>query len=462
MRIRFHGAAGGVTGSKHLLEVAGRRILLDCGMYQGKRKDADRLNRNFPFDAHAIDAVVLSHAHIDHSGLLPLLIKNGYTGPIYCTPATKDILQPMLLDAAHIQESDAEYFLKKKKLRDKAIYPIEALYTTVDAEQTLNLLISKKQQETFSVFPGVDVTFYNAGHVLGSVQMIIEAEGKKLAFTGDYGRSGRKILKDPVPLPEADAIISESTYGGRSHSPVPQNKDQLAEVIIKTAKKGGKLLIPSFALERTQELLYDLHVLFDERRIPNMPVFVDSPLATKFTRIFEKNKEAFDAETRDFFLSKGKNPFTFANLKHTETVDDSKSLNTRIGPFIIIAGSGMCEGGRIRHHLRNSLGDPKNTIMFVGYQAEHTLGRKLVEGHKEVQIFNEIYHVSADIESISGYSGHGDQKDLIENITRTDGIRQIFLVHGEPDQQEIMAAKLREEDRPWEIIIPKPGEEFTV
>lgn len=462
MKIIFQGAAGGVTGSKHLLEVSGKRILLDCGMYQGKRKDADRLNRHLPFDAHSIDAVLLSHAHIDHSGLLPLLVKNGYTKKIYCTPATKDILLPMLLDAAHIQESDAEYFLKKKHLRDKAIYPIEPLYTTLDAEQTLNLLVPKKQQETFEVFPGIEVTFYNAGHVLGSVQIVIEAEGKKLAFTGDYGRSGRKILKDPVPIPEADAIISESTYGGRLHPPIPQNRDKLAEVIIKTAKKGGKLIIPSFALERTQELLYDLHVLFDERRIPEIPVFVDSPLATKFTRIFEKNKESFDEETREYFIGKGKNPFSFARLHHTESADESKALNARIGPFIVIAGSGMCEGGRIRHHLRNSLADPKNTVLFVGYQAVDTLGRKLVEGHSEVQIFNEIYHVSAEIESINGYSGHGDQKDLIENITRTEGISRIFLVHGEPSQQDIMAAKLREENRPWEIVIPRPGEEFTL
>ncbi len=462
MKIIFHGAAGGVTGSKHVLEVAGKRILLDCGMYQGRRKESDRLNRQLPFDAHSIDAVLLSHAHIDHSGLLPLLVKNGYTKKIYCTPATKDILTPMLMDAAHIQESDAAYFLKKKHLRDNAIYPIQPLYTSLDAELTLNLLVAQKQQETFEIFPGIEVTFYNAGHVLGSVQMIIEAEGKKLAFTGDYGRSGRKILKDPVPLPEADVIISESTYGGRLHPPVPQNKDKLAEVIIKTAKKGGKLIIPSFALERTQELLYDLHVLFDEHRIPEMPVFVDSPLATKFTRIFEKNKESFDEETREYFIGKGKNPFSFERLHHTETADESKALNTRIGPFIIISGSGMCEGGRIRHHLRNSLGDPKNTILFVGYQAVDTLGRKLVEKHSEVQIFNETYHVSAEIEVINGYSGHGDQKDLIENITRTEGISRIFLVHGEPSQQEIMAAKLREEDRPWEVIMPKPGEEYVV
>ena len=462
MRIRFQGAAGGVTGSKHLVEVRGKRLLLDCGMYQGKRKDAERLNRNFPFEAHEIDAVLLSHAHIDHSGLLPLLIKNGYTGPIYCTPATKDILQPMLLDAAHIQESDAKYFLKKKHLRDRAVYPIEPLYTTVDAEETLKLLKAQPNEETFSPFPGIDVTYYNAGHVLGSVQMVIEAEGKKLAFTGDYGRSGRKILKDPVPLPEADAIISESTYGGRLHPPIPQNREQLAEVINKTARKGGKLLIPSFALERTQEVLYDLHMLFNESRIPDIPVFLDSPLATKFTRIFEKNKECFDAETRDFFLDHGKNPFTFPRLKHTESVDDSKALNHRIGPCIIISGSGMCEGGRIRHHLRNSLGDPKNTVLFVGYQAEDTLGRKLVDGYQAVQIFNEMYPVRAEIESIHGYSGHGDQHDLIENITRTEGIRQIFLVHGEPEQQDILAEKLRAEDRPWDVIIPKPGEEFPI
>lgn len=462
MKIRFYGAAGGVTGSKHLIEVAGKRILLDCGMYQGKRKETDRLNRTFPFDVSSIDAILLSHAHIDHSGLLPYLAKEGYSKKIYCTPATQDILGPMLLDAAHIQESDADYFMQKKHLRNNAVYPIEPLYTTEDAEKVFRLLVGKKYLETFTIFPGVDVTFYNAGHVLGSAQILIEAEGKKLVFTGDYGRKGRKILNDPDQIPEADAIITESTYGGRFHPPVPENKERLAEVIINTAKKGGKLIIPSFALERTQELLYDLHVLFKERRIPDIPVFVDSPLATKFTRIFEKNKELFDEETREYFLGKGKNPFSFARLRHVETTAESKALNSRPGPFIVISGSGMCEGGRIRHHLRNSISDPKNTILIVGYQAEDTLGRKLVEKFQAVQIFNETYYVKADIEVINGYSGHGDQNDLLENIRVIDGLREIFLVHGEPEQQKLFETRLHQENEAWEIHIPAPGEEFVI
>ncbi len=343
MKIKFHGAAGGVTGSKHIVEVAGKRILLDCGMYQGKRAESAELNKHLPFDARSIDAVLLSHAHIDHSGLLPLLLKNGYDGPIYCTPATADILTPMLLDAAHIQEADAAYFLKKKRLRENAVYPIEPLYTTEDAMQVLQLLAPKKRGETFEVFEDINVTFYNAGHVLGSAQVFLEGDGKKLVFTGDYGRKNRKIIKDPEPLPPADAIITETTYGGRKHEPVNETRGKLAKVVKETAAKGGKIIIPSFALERSQEILYDLHILFHEKQIPNIPVYVDSPLTTKFTKIFEKNVDAFDEHTREYFLDRDKNPFSFSNLRHTVTTEESKNLNEKPGPCIIISASGMCE-----------------------------------------------------------------------------------------------------------------------
>ncbi len=462
MKIHFHGAAGGVTGSKHLIEVGGKKILLDCGMYQGRRKESDQLNRHLPFNAKEIDAVILSHAHIDHSGLLPMLTKNGYVGKIYCTPATKDIMEPMMLDAAHIQEADAEYFMRKKRLRKNAITPIEPLFTTEDAEITLKMLVSKKRGEKFEVFPGISALFINAGHVLGSAQVLLEGDGKQLAFTGDYGRKNRKIIRDPDPIPSADAIITESTYGGRIHEKMEETREKLGETIRDTAAKGGKIIIPSFALERSQEILYDLHILFNEKKIPEIPVFVDSPLTTKFTRIFEKNADVFDDHTREYFTDNGKNPFSFSHLKHTKSVDESKQLNFRPGPFIVISASGMCEAGRIRHHLRNTLPDPKNTILIVGYQAKHTLGRKLVERRKMVKIFDQMYPVRATVQVMNGYSGHGDQNDLLENITGIKDLKKIFIVHGEPDQQKLFSEKLAKKNQDWEIEIPLPGQTFEV
>jgi metallo-beta-lactamase family protein len=462
MKIHFHGAAGGVTGSKHLVEVLGKRILLDCGMYQGRRKEADGLNRHLPFSPKEIDAVILSHAHIDHSGLLPLLAKNGYCGKIYCTPATADILEPMLLDSAHIQESDAQYFLRKKRLRKNAIFPIEPLYRKEDVEATLSMLVAKKRQEKFEIFPGIFSRFVNAGHVLGSAQILLEGEGRTLAFTGDLGRKNRKIIKDPERIVQADAIITESTYGGRKHEPIQETRKHLAEIIQDTCKKGGKLIIPSFALERSQEIIYDLHILFENGKIPTIPVFVDSPLTTKFTKIFSKNADIFNEKTKIFFTKRQKNPFSFENLKHTVSVEESKKLNSRPGPFIILSSSGMCEGGRIRHHLRNSLPNPNNTILIIGYQARDTLGRKLVERRKIVKIFDYLYPVRAQIKVLNGYSGHGDQDDLLENIQQIDALKKIFIVHGDPDQQQKLYERLREESKEWNISIPLPGECFSI
>lgn len=462
MKITFHGAAGGVTGSKHLVEVAGKKILLDCGMFQGKRKESFELNQSFPFNATQIDAVILSHAHIDHSGLLPMLIKNGFCGKIYCTPATADILEPMLLDSAHIQEMDAQFFLKNKRLRREALHPIEPLYTTDDAYATLKVLSPHPRGEIFEVFPEVKVTFFNAGHVLGSAQVLLEGDGKKLAFTGDLGRKNRKIIRDPEIIPEADALITETTYGGRKHGSISETREELGEVIRETVKKGGKIIIPSFALERSQEIIYDLHILFNENKIREIPVFVDSPLTTKFTKIFEKNIQNFDEETQEYFLKKNKNPFSFSRLKHTNSVEESKALNHYVGPCIIISASGMCEGGRIRHHLRNSIDDPKNTILIVGYQARDTLGRKLVEKRPVVRIFNEMHHVRASIRILNGYSGHGDQDDLLENIQGIQNLKKIFLVHGDPDQTATFSEILKKTNSDWRIRIPMPGDSFEV
>ena len=462
MKITFHGAAGGVTGSKHLIETQGRRILLDCGMFQGRRKEADELNKKFPFDAASIDAVILSHAHIDHSGLLPLLAKNGFVGRVYCTPATADILEPMLLDAAHIQEADAAYFLKNKRLRRSGIHPIEPLFTKVDAFEILHAVTKVPRHQKTEIFPGVVIEFWDAGHVLGSSQVLLESDGKKLAFTGDYGRKDRKIINDPETIPEADILITESTYGGRRHLPLEQNRDDLGNIIRETAARGGKVIIPSFALERSQEILYDLHLLYDEKKIPEIPVFVDSPLTTKFTKIFERNEKNFDEETKRYFLDKGKNPFSFERLRHTITTEESKKLNDFVGPCVIISASGMCEAGRIRHHLRNSISDPRNTILIVGYQAKDTLGRRLVEGHTMVKIFDEMHPVRAQVKILNGYSGHGDQKDLLDNVFGIQGLKKVFVVHGDPDQSKILADAITEKQPALSVTIPLPGNSFEL
>lgn len=462
MKITFHGAAGGVTGSKHLIETQGRRILLDCGMFQGRRKEADELNKKFPFDAASIDAVILSHAHIDHSGLLPLLAKNGFVGRVYCTPATADILEPMLLDAAHIQEADAAYFLKNKRLRRSGIHPIEPLFTKVDAFEILHAVTKVPRHQKTEIFPGVVIEFWDAGHVLGSSQVLLESDGKKLAFTGDYGRKDRKIINDPETIPEADILITESTYGGRRHLPLEQNRDDLGNIIRETAARGGKVIIPSFALERSQEILYDLHLLYDEKKIPEIPVFVDSPLTTKFTKIFERNEKNFDEETKRYFLDKGKNPFSFERLRHTITTEESKKLNDFVGPCVIISASGMCEAGRIRHHLRNSISDPRNTILIVGYQAKDTLGRRLVEGHTMVKIFDEMHPVRAQVKILNGYSGHGDQKDLLDNVFGIQGLKKVFVVHGDPDQSKILADAIMEKQPDLSVTIPLPGNSFEL
>lgn len=443
MQVTFYGAAGGVTGSKHLVETKGKRILLDCGMFQGRRKESAEKNKTLPFDATSIDAVVLSHAHIDHSGLLPLLVKNGFDGPIYCTDATADILKPMLLDAAHIQESDAKYFLRHKQLRRNAVHPIEPLYTTEDAEATLELLVPERRGVSFQVPGGSTVTFYNAGHVFGSAQVLLDDGERKLAFTGDLGRHGRKIIRDPEVIPEADVFLSESTYGGRLHNPMESTREELGEIIRTTAARGGKVIIPSFALERSQEILYDLHMLYDQGKVPEIPVYVDSPLTTAFTKIFEAHEEVFDKETVVYFTKKGKNPFSFDRLHHTKSVEESKRLNSFRGPCIILSSSGMCEGGRIRHHLRNHIEDPKNTILIVGYQARYTLGRRLVERAEMIKIFDSMYRVRATVEVLNGYSGHGDQTDLLKNIQASKGVEKVFLVHGDPEQAELFEKLLQ-------------------
>ncbi|MBI5414928.1 MBL fold metallo-hydrolase [Candidatus Peregrinibacteria bacterium] len=462
MKIHFHGAAHGVTGSKHLIEINGKNILLDCGFFQGKRKLSYEMNKYFSFDPKSIDAMILSHAHIDHSGNIPGLVKNGYTKKIYCTDATKDLTLLMLLDSAHIQESDAEFFLKHQKSLQPEI-PIEPLYTMEDAEKSSTLLVGKKYHERFEVLPGIFCTFYDAGHVLGSAVILLDflenGKEKRLIFTGDLGREGKVILRDPEAPDSANYIITESTYGDRFHEPFPEMRGEMGKVVSETAQKGGKIIIPSFSLERTQEIVYDLHMLYKENRTPKIPIYVDSPLATNLTKIFQSHPECYDEQTRKDFLNVAEDPFQcLGYLKYTRSVDESKALNFHQGPCIIISASGMCEAGRIRHHLRNSVEDPKNTILIVGYQAEHTLGRRIVERRPFIKVFGEMLRLRADVKILNGYSGHGDANDLVSFIQKVNGLSCIFIVHGEISQSEGLLKRLRKVNPKWIIEIPKMGD----
>ncbi|HEC21088.1 MAG TPA: MBL fold metallo-hydrolase, partial [Candidatus Peregrinibacteria bacterium] len=391
MRIKFCGAAREVTGSQHLLMVGNKQILLDCGLNQGKREEAIKKNRDFLFDPKKIDAVVLSHAHIDHSGNLPNLVKQGFGGPIYCTSATADLSYYMLLDSAYIQEQDARY-LAKHRIRQVGMRG--PLYTTQHAQKAIEQLTPIKYGEEIELNRQMSLRFLDAGHVLGSAISLLTIKQKegdyRLVYTGDLGRKGLPILRDPEVVKQADFLITESTYGNKEHIPVENIEKELQQVIKDTAKKGGKIIIPAFSLERTQELIYHLELLFEKKKIPSLPVFVDSPLAINLTEVFRKHPECYDKELQEEFTNNRKNPFGFGRIKYVTDVQHSKKLNALIGPAIIISASGMCENGRIRHHLANNIEDPRNTILIVGFMAEETLGRKLVEKRKVVRIFGKF------------------------------------------------------------------------
>jgi len=429
-----HGAAREVTGTCHEIKIGDKSILLDCGLFQGRRQEADEKNKTLTFDPKQIDALILSHAHIDHSGRLPLLYKKGYTGPIYCTYATQDLTEAMLQDSAYIQEKDEEFF---RKHHMNSMIPSDGpLYTMKDATECIKLCVGKNYGEIFEVIPGVTCQFLEAGHILGSAMILltIDMAGKtvRLGFTGDVGRSMLPIIRDPVPMPPVDYLICESTYGDRLHDSILTARDKLKEVIIKTAKRGGKVLIPAFSLERTQEIVYDLHTLWDAKEIPAIPIIIDSPLASRVTQIFQKHPECYDDEIYERFLRKAHSPFQFSLVTYTESVEESKALNGRPGPMLIMAGSGMCEAGRIRHHLKNELADPKNTFLAVGYMAENTLGRRIIDpAYTDVKIFDEIIKKKAETVYINAYSGHADKDDLDRLIQNIPKLKKLFLVHGE-------------------------------
>lgn len=449
MKISFFGAAGTTTGSRHLIEINGKRVLLDCGLYQGHREEAYDINRQFQFEPAAIDAVVLSHAHIDHSGNLPNLTRQGYRGNIFATPATRDLCQIMLADSARIQESDIEYVNRHRAKKGLAAF--HPLYSEMDAEKCLRQFVTFDYGRPMMVADGVTVTFIDAGHILGSAQVVLDlhefATGKKrrLLFSGDIGRGANDLLRDPEHADGVDAVIMESTYGGREHEQVTGAREVLCRILNRALDRHGKVIIPSFAVERTQQLLVVLHDLFETGCIPGVPVYVDSPLAVSATEVFRLHPECFNTEIYEKLFEKS-NPFGFENLTMVRKAVDSRKLNGMEGPFIIIAASGMCEAGRVLHHLKNNIEDPATTVLFVGYCAEHTLGWRLRNGHKEVNIFGEPHRVRADIEILDSFSGHADHSELMDWFRRTGGKKEkVWLVHGEPEGSEAMAAAMTAE-----------------
>ena len=454
MEITFVGAAREVTGSCHLLHVNGHTVALDCGMFQGKRSESAEKNRALPLPIADLDAVVLSHAHIDHSGRLPFLVAQGYTKTIWSTAATRDLCAVMLADSAHIQEKDAEFLAKREKEF------VEPLYGMRHAVRTMELMVGVPYNKPFDVVPGVRGTYVDAGHILGSASVILDCtEGnvtKRLVFSGDIGRSGLSIIRDPVAPENADAVIMESTYGNRDHESVDGARAHLAEVIRRTAARGGRILIPAFAVGRTQELLYSLNALLREGAIPSIPVYVDSPLAIDTTTVFEMHPETFD-QSEDM-VKKVKELFDFPLLHFTRDVEESKAINSAKGPMIVIAASGMMEAGRILHHLANGASDPRNTILIVGFQAEHTLGRRIIEKVPMLKIFGDEIPLRAEVEVINGYSAHADRTELTRWIVQVKStsptLGPVWLVHGEPEAQDAYQTALTAKG--YTVTCPEP------
>ncbi len=467
MKIKFCGAAGTTTGSQHLLEINGTRILLDCGLYQGHREESYNVNCKFPhFDPREIDIVILSHAHIDHSGNLPNLCKQGFTGNIYATFATRDLCQIMLADSAHIQEQDTEY-LNRDRDRD-GLPPVKPLYVKEDAERCLRQFVTLGYERPMPVADGVTVTFYDAGHILGAAQVLLEItdredgnKKKRFLFSGDIGRGGNEILRDPAVVRDVDYVLMESTYGGREHSLPTGSSKEFGELLNVVLARRGKVMIPAFAVERTQAILYMLNQLFRTGKVPHVPVYVDSPLAVNATEIFRIHPECFN-ETVYNFLFEESDPFQFPDLHLIRAVEDSKKLNESEGPCIIISASGMCEAGRIRHHLKNGLGDPKNTVLFVGYCADNTLGRAIRDGREVVNIFGKPVRVRAHIEAIDSFSGHADHSELLDWFHKITGPKKnVWLVHGEPERSNSLRAALANE-HDGAIDVAVLGESFEI
>lgn len=446
--IEFVGAAGTVTGSRHLVHTSHATILLDCGLYQGRRAESRARNQDLGFEPSAVDAVVLSHAHIDHSGALPLLCQHGYTGPVYCTPATRDLCAVMLQDAAAIQAADARYLNRAIERDHVAAEPITPLYSEEDVERLLRQIVTVSYHRLQQIAPGVQLSFLDAGHVLGSAIVVLDidddGERKRLVFTGDLGRHHLPILRDPEVPSGASVLVTESTYGDRLHPPLDAMDQELATVINRTYRRGGKIVIPSFALERAQEVIFSIRKLRLEKRIPPLPVYVDSPLTVSITDVFRMHPDCYDPAARAL-LRDGGSPFEFDGLRYTAGVEESMAIDRSDEPCIVISASGMCEAGRVLHHLKALAGDHKNTILIVGFQAAHTLGRRIVERRPSIRIFGLEHPLHAEVVVLNGFSAHADQRDLVsfaEAVRERGPLRHVALVHGEPKAQQALRDQL--------------------
>jgi len=444
MKLYSQGAAQEVTGSKHILDTGNTKIMVDCGAFQGKRKEAEKKNREWIPETASLDAVVLTHGHFDHCGLLPLLCNKGYRGNIYATAATRDIANVIMMDSAKIQARDGEYLRKQAKKRGEK-FEWEPLYDEADVLQATNQFVSLSYERKILISRDIEATFYDAGHILGSASVFLEisngsnGDGGKttVGFSGDLGRKNKPIIRDPSVIPPVDYLVIESTYGDRLHENVSDVMKKLAQVISETAKRGGKVIIPAFAVERTQDLIFYLHLLSDQNAIPKIPIFVDSPMAVNATSIFRVHPECYDEETREAFIQHHKNPFGFNALRYVDSVEESKEINEMDGPAVIISASGMCEAGRIVHHLLHTINDPKNTILIVGYMAANTLGRRIRDRERNVRIFGSSVPLKARVEEIGALSSHADYSEMGDYIKQLDlnKLKKIFLVHGEDQAQ---------------------------
>ncbi len=448
------GAAEEVTGSKHILEIDGHQIMIDCGAFQGKRQLSDTKNRDFDIAADKLDAVVLTHGHYDHCGLLPVLTKKGFTGNIYATPATRDIANLVMMDSARIQARDAEFLAKQANKKGEK-FTWRPLFNEDDVVKTANQIISLSYNRKMYIAPNVSLEFYDAGHILGSgfayLTITNGSEETRVLFTGDIGRKEKPIIRNPaVNMAPPDYIVLESTYGNRKHEDAEFAMKELERVVRDTCSKKGKIIIPSFAIERAQELVFYLHLLTDRKKIPVVPIYVDSPMAANATSVFRVHPECYDESVNEAFLKHHKNPFGFGSLSFTTSVEESKSLNDKEGPMIIISADGMCEAGRVLYHLANEIGNERNTILIVGYMAENTLGRKIRDGEKEVKILGDMYHVNAKVEQINAFSAHADYTEMTDWLKTIDTsrLKNIFLVHGEKEAQEFFTDYLHQNGFP--------------
>ena len=460
------GAAEEVTGSKHVLEINGRSFLVDCGAFQGSRAEADKKNRDFGIEADRIDGVILTHGHFDHCGMLPLLTKKGYRGNIYSTPATRDIASLVMLDSAHIQAHDAEY-LRKQAKKNGEKFDWTPLYNEKDAIEATSQIMGISYHRPFFMGDGMQCEFFDAGHILGSAMahVTVKKDGKErtVLFSGDLGRKGKPIIRDPEYPPAMDYLVLESTYGDRTHDKTDDALKKLAEIVNRAVETKGKIIIPSFAIERTQELVYYFHILVDEGEIPEIPMYVDSPMATNATTIFQVHPECYDEEIHEAFIKHHKNPFGFNSLHFTSSVDESKALNDIKGPVVIISADGMCEAGRIQHHLINNIGDPNTIILLVGYMAENTLGRRLYKREEEVKIHGMWFKRKAQVENINAFSAHADYEETGQWMDKLDlsRLKKILIVHGEKKAQAAFKKYLDDKYK-IETVIVKYGENYSL